>query len=186
MMTKRRTLACWPAPWPQPPLPGSQRPGTRRPWPSKPIRWVVPFHRAGHGRHCAHAGREGWQDAGPPFVIENKPGAGGNIGADFVAKQPGDGYTLMITSIGVAATSRCTASSVTTPSKDFAPVSLLAVVPNVLVTNAIQPDVKTARDVIAAARKAPGKLTYASAGNWHLHPPGGRSVHLAGAGGHAA
>jgi Uncharacterized protein conserved in bacteria len=57
--------------------------------------------------------------------------------------------------------------------KDFAPVSLLAVVPNVLVTNATQPEVKTARDVIAAARKAPGQLTYASAGN-------GTSIHLAG------
>nr|HRL55013.1 tripartite tricarboxylate transporter substrate binding protein [Acidovorax temperans] len=110
---------------------------------------------------------------GQPFVIENKPGAGGNIGADFVAKQPGDGYTLMITSIGMATNKPLYGKLSYDPIKDFAPVSLLAVVPNVLVTNAIQPDVKTAKDVIAAARKAPGKLTYASAGN-------GTSIHLAG------
>ena len=106
-------------------------------------------------------------------MIENKPGAGGNIGADYVAKQPGDGYTMMITSIGMATNKPLYSKLNYDPIKDFAPVSLLAVVPNVLVTNATQPDVKTARDVIAAARKAPGKLTYASAGN-------GTSIHLAG------
>jgi tripartite-type tricarboxylate transporter receptor subunit TctC len=106
-------------------------------------------------------------------VIENRPGAGGNIGADYVAKQPGDGYTMMITSIGMATNKPLYSKLNYDPVKDFAPVSLLAVVPNVLVTNATQPDVKNIKDVIAAARKAPGKLTYASAGN-------GTSIHLAG------
>ena len=118
-------------------------------------------------------GEKAGKTLGQPFVIENKPGAGGNIGADFVAKQPGDGYTLMITSIGMATNKPLYGKLSYDPIKDFAPVSLLAVVPNVLVTNATQPDVKTAKDVIAAARKTPGKLTYASAGN-------GTSIHLAG------
>ena len=143
-------------------------------WPNKPIRWVVPFPPGGAMDAIARTlGEKAAKSLGQPFVIENKPGAGGNIGADFVAKQPGDGYTMMITSIGMATNKPLYGKLNYDPVKDFAPVSLLAVVPNVLVTNATQPDVKTARDVIAAARKAPGKLTYASAGN-------GTSIHLAG------
>ena len=143
-------------------------------WPNKPIRWVVPFPPGGAMDAIARTlGEKAGKTLGQPFVIENKPGAGGNIGADYVAKQPGDGYTMMITSIGVATNKPLYSKLNYDPIKDFAPVSLLAVVPNVLVTNATQPDVKTARDVIAAARKAPGKLTYASAGN-------GTSIHLAG------
>jgi tripartite-type tricarboxylate transporter receptor subunit TctC len=110
---------------------------------------------------------------GQPVVIENRAGAGGNIGADFVAKSPADGHTIMITSIGMATNKPLYGKLSYDPIKDFAPISLLAVVPNVLVTNATQPNVKTVADVIAAARKAPGKLTYASAGN-------GTSIHLAG------
>ena len=143
-------------------------------WPIKPIRWVVPFPPGGAMDAIARTlGEKAGKALGQPFVIENKPGAGGNIGADYVAKQPGDGYALMITSIGMATNKPLYGKLSYDPIKDFAPVSLLAVVPNVLVTNATQPDVKTARDVIAAARKAPGKLTYASAGN-------GTSIHLAG------
>ena len=143
-------------------------------WPNKPIRWVVPFPPGGAMDAIARTlGEKAGKALGQPFVIENKPGAGGNIGADNVAKQPGDGYALMITSIGMATNKPLYGKLSYDPIKDFAPVSLLAVVPNVLVTNATQPDVKTARDVIAAARKAPGKLTYASAGN-------GTSIHLAG------
>ena len=143
-------------------------------WPNKPIRWVVPFPPGGAMDAIARTlGEKAAKSLGQPFVIENKPGAGGNIGADFVAIQPGDGYTMMITSIGMATNKPLYGKLNYDPMKDFAPVSLLAVVPNVLVTNATQSDVKTARDVIAAARKAPGQLTYASAGN-------GTSIHLAG------
>ena len=143
-------------------------------WPNKPIRWVVPFPPGGAMDAIARTlGEKAAKSLGQPFVIENKPGAGGNIGADFVAKQPGDGYTMRITSIGMATNKPLYGKLNYDPVKDFAPVSLLAVVPNVLVTNATQSDVKTARDVIAAARKAPGQLTYASAGN-------GTSIHLAG------
>jgi tripartite-type tricarboxylate transporter receptor subunit TctC len=143
-------------------------------WPSKPIRWIVPFPPGGAMDAIARAlGEKAGKSLGQPFVIENKPGAGGNIGADFVAKAPGDGYTLMITSIGMATNSFLYPKLGYDPVKDFAPVSLLAVVPNVLVTNSTQPGVKTVADVIAGARAQPGKLTYASAGN-------GTSIHLAG------
>ncbi|MFI5444910.1 Bug family tripartite tricarboxylate transporter substrate binding protein [Polaromonas sp. UC242_47] len=143
-------------------------------WPNKPIRWIVPFPPGGAMDAIARTlGEKAGKALGQPFVIENRAGAGGNIGADYVAKQPGDGYTLMITSIGMATNKPLYGKLSYDPIKDFAPVSLLAVVPNVLVTNATQRDVKTVADVIAAARKEPGKLTYASAGN-------GTSIHLAG------
>jgi tripartite-type tricarboxylate transporter receptor subunit TctC len=143
-------------------------------WPSKPIRWIVPFPPGGAMDAIARTvGEKAAKTLNQPFIIENRPGAGGNIGADFVAKQPGDGYTMMITSIGMATNKPLYGKLSYDPVKDFAPVSLLAVVPNVLVTNATQPNVKTVSDLIAAAKKEPGKLTYASAGN-------GTSIHLAG------
>ena len=174
MMTKRQTLALLACALASATLPAARAQAPAASWPSKPIRWVVPFPPGGAMDAIARTlGEKAGKTLGQPFVIENKPGAGGNIGADFVAKQPGDGYTLMITSIGMATNKPLYGKLSYDPIKDFAPVSLLAVVPNVLVTNATQPDVKTAKDVIAAARKAPGKLTYASAGN-------GTSIHLAG------
>lgn len=174
MMTKRQTLALMACALASATLPAARAQAPAASWPSKPIRWVVPFPPGGAMDAIARTlGEKAGKTLGQPFVIENKPGAGGNIGADFVAKQPGDGYTLMITSIGMATNKPLYGKLSYDPIKDFAPVSLLAVVPNVLVTNATQPDVKTAKDVIAAARKTPGKLTYASAGN-------GTSIHLAG------
>lgn len=153
---------------------GALLPAQAQEWPSKPIRWVVPFPPGGAMDAIARAlGEKAGKTLGQPIVIENKPGAGGNIGADFVAKAPGDGYTMMITSIGMATNKFMYARLNYDPVKDFAPVSLLAVVPNVLVTNATQPNVKTVADVIANAKAQPGRLTYASAGN-------GTSIHLAG------
>nr|WP_312782027.1 tripartite tricarboxylate transporter substrate binding protein [Acidovorax temperans] len=173
-MTKRQTLALLACALASATLPAAHAQAPAASWPSKPIRWVVPFPPGGAMDAIARTlGEKAGKTLGQPFVIENKPGAGGNIGADFVAKQPGDGYTLMITSIGMATNKPLYGKLSYDPIKDFAPVSLLAVVPNVLVTNATQPDAKTAKDVIAAARKTPGKLTYASAGN-------GTSIHLAG------
>jgi len=143
-------------------------------WPSKPIRWIVPFPPGGAMDAIARTlGEKAARTLGQPFVIENRPGAGGNIGADFVAKSPADGYTLMITSIGMATNKPLYRKLSYDPIKDFAPVGVLAVVPNILVTNSTQPQIKSVADVVAAAKAAPGKLTYASAGN-------GTSIHLAG------
>lgn len=155
-------------------FPAAQAQQAAADWPNKPIRWIVPFPPGGAMDAIARTlGDKAGKTLKQSFVIENKPGAGGNIGADFVAKQPADGYTMMITSIGMATNKPLYGKLPYDPVKDFAPVSLLAVVPNVLVTNATQPNVKTVSDLIAAARKEPGKLTYASAGN-------GTSIHLAG------
>jgi len=152
----------------------AQTPASANDWPTKSVRWVVPFPPGGAMDAIARAlGEQARKALGQPFVIENKPGAGGNIGADLVAKAPADGYTIMITSIGMATNKPLYGKLSYDPIKDFAPVSLLAVVPNVLVTNSTQPNVKDVADVMAAAQKEPGKLTYASAGN-------GTSIHLAG------
>ena len=143
-------------------------------WPKKSIRWVVPFPPGGAMDAIARSlGDVIAREYKQPVVIENKPGAGGNIGADYVAKQPADGHTMMITSIGMATNPFLYAKLSYDPIKDFAPVSLLAVVPNVLVTNATQANVKSIKDVLAAAKQQPNTLTYASAGN-------GTSIHLAG------
>ena len=143
-------------------------------WPSKPIKWVVPFPPGGAMDVIARTlGEKAARELGQAVVVENRPGAGGNIGADYVAKQPADGYTIMITSIGMA-TNRALYPKLTyDPVRDFAPISLLAVVPNVLVVNAANTSDRSVKDVVARAGREPGKLTYASAGN-------GTSIHLAG------
>ena len=143
-------------------------------WPVKPIKWIVPFPPGGAMDVIARAlADSSSKTLGQPIYVENKPGAGGNIGAELVARSDPDGYTMMITSIGMATNKFLYPKLGYDPVKDFAPVSLIAVVPNVLVTNASQPNVKTVADVIANAKAQPGKLTYASAGN-------GTSIHLAG------
>lgn len=148
--------------------------GAAQEWPSKPIKWIVPFPPGGAMDVIARSlADSSSKTLGQPIYVENKPGAGGNIGTELVARSEPDGYTMMITSIGMAANKFLYPKLGYDPVKDFAPVSLIAVVPNVLVTNASQPNVKTVADVIANAKAQPGKLTYASAGN-------GTSIHLAG------
>lgn len=143
-------------------------------WPAKPIKWIVPFPPGGAMDVIARALADtSSKSLGQAIFVENKPGAGGNIGAELVARSEADGYTMMITSIGMATNKFLYPKLAYDPVKDFAPVSLIAIVPNVLVTNATQPNVKTVAEVIANAKAQPGKLTYASAGN-------GTSIHLAG------
>ena len=141
-------------------------------YPSKPVKWIVPFPPAGAMDVIArtlgeHMGRR----LGQSFVIENRPGAGGNIGADAVAKSAPDGYTMMIVANGMAVNKFLYGRLSHDPVKSFTPVSLLAVVPNVLVTQA-SAKAKTVADVIAQVKAQPGQVTYASAGN-------GTSIHLA-------
>ena len=155
-------------------LPGAAMAQPEANWPTRPIRWVVPFPPGGAMDVIARTlGDVAARELGQPVVIENRPGAGGNIGADYVAKQPADGYTIMIASIGMATNTALYSRLSYDPVKDFAPVSLLAVVPNVLVVNAAKSADQSVKDVLADARREPGKLTYASAGN-------GTSIHLAG------
>jgi tripartite-type tricarboxylate transporter receptor subunit TctC len=149
-------------------------PALAQEWPVKTIRWIVPFPPGGAMDVIARSlADKSSKTLGQAIVIENKPGAGGNIGAELVARSDADGYTMLITSIGMATNKFLYPKLPYDPVKDFSPVSLIAVVPNVLVTNSTQPNVKTVTELIANAKAQPGKLTYASAGN-------GTSIHLAG------
>jgi tripartite-type tricarboxylate transporter receptor subunit TctC len=142
-------------------------------YPSKPIRWIIPFPPGGAMDVIARAiAPKMAESLGQPVITENRPGAGGNIGSEVVAKAPPDGHTILIVSVGQAVNPSLYPKMPFDPIKDFEPVSLVAIVPNVLVLN---PSVKanTVPELIALAKAQPGKLTYASAGN-------GTSIHLAG------
>ncbi|URI08326.1 tripartite tricarboxylate transporter substrate binding protein [Aquincola tertiaricarbonis] len=142
-------------------------------WPVSPVKWIVPFPPAGAMDVIARTLAEQMgRQLGQTFVIENRPGAGGNIGADAVARSPADGSTMMIVANGQAVNRYLYRRLSYDPVKDFAPVSLVAVVPNVLVVSAANP-ARSVADVIRQAQANPGKLSYASAGN-------GTSIHLAG------
>ncbi|MCY1264902.1 hypothetical protein D9M68_141360 [compost metagenome] len=144
-------------------------------YPDRAIRWVVPFPAGGAIDNIARTlGDDMSRTLGQPVVVENRPGAGGNIGAEFVARSPADGYTMIIVGNGMSVNSALYGQLTYDPVKDFAPVSLLAVVPNVLVVNKNRRQEGTVKDVIAHAKASPGKYTYASAGN-------GTSIHLAAA-----
>lgn len=143
-------------------------------YPDHAIRWIVPFPAGGAMDNIARTlGEDMSQTLGQPVVVENRPGAGGNIGAELVARAPADGYTLLIVANGMAVNPALYGKLGYDPVKDFAPVSLLAVVPNVLVTNKAKNPASKVAEVIARAKAQPGKYTYASAGN-------GTSIHLAG------
>ena len=146
-------------------------------WPSKPVRIVVPFAAGGTTDILARALAPELQRAfGQPFIIDNKPGAGGNNGAAEVSKAGGDGYTLLMGTVGTHAINPSLYPKMPYDHvKDFAPITLVAGVPNVLVLNpasAQKYGIKTVVDVIRAARSNPGKLNVASSGN-------GTSIHLA-------
>lgn len=152
-------------------LPAAAQPDA---YPTRPIKWIVPFPPGGAMDNIARTlGEQMGRKFGQPLVIENRAGAGGNIGAEAVAKAAPDGYTLMIVANGMAVNKFLYGKLNFDPVKSFAPVSLIAVVPNVLVTNAARSKATTVKEVIAQAAAAPGKVTYASAGN-------GTSIHLAG------
>ncbi len=143
-------------------------------YPSKPIRVIVPFPPGGTTDILARAlGIHLTKAWGQPVPIENRPGAGGNIGADLVAKSPPDGYTLIMGTVGTHAINMSLYSRMPYDTvKDFAPITLVASVPNVLVVHPSMP-VKTVRDLIELAKSKPGQINFASSGN-------GTSIHLAG------
>ncbi len=144
-------------------------------WPERPVSWTVPFPPGGAMDVMARTlGDAMSRELGKPFVIENRSGAGGNIGAQHVANQRPDGYSMMITSIGMATNPHLYSKLSYDPIKDFEAVTLLGVVPNVLVVNAENKELDSVQAVIQVAKANPEKLTYASAG-------AGTSIHLAGA-----
>ena len=134
-------------------------------YPSKPIRFYTPYPPGGTtdilARIIGAKLHEAW---GQPVIIEAKPGAGGNIGTDFVAKSPADGYTILMGASGPLAINASLFSKLPyDPAKDLAPVVLSASVPLVLVTHPSLP-VKTVREFIALMKARPGQFNYASAG----------------------
>ena len=143
-------------------------------YPERPISWIVPFPPGGAMDAIARVlSEEMARELGQSIVVENKPGAGGNIGANYVVKAKPDGYTIMIAANGMAVNPMLYSSLTYDPVKDFAPISLLAAVPNILVTQADR-DVNSLQDVVKQVKENPGQYTYASAGV-------GTSIHLAGA-----
>lgn len=144
------------------------------PWPQgRTIKLVVPFPPAGAtdvlGRLVADKLGQTW---GINFVVENRAGAGSNIGTDAVAKAEPNGDTLLIVSVGLATNQYLYARLNYDPVKDLAPITMVALVPNLLVVNKELP-VNSVAELIAYAKANPGKLTYGSSGI-------GTSVHLSG------
>ena len=147
-------------------------------WPNKPIRFVVPFAAAGTTDILARALAPELQKAlGQPVVVDNKPGAGGNLAAAEVAKTPPDGYNMLMGTVGTHAINAALYPKLPyDPIKDFTPVTLVAGVPNVLVLNAAfaqKHNINNVADFIRAAKANPGKFNMASSGN-------GTSIHLSG------
>lgn len=143
-------------------------------YPARPIRFVVPFAPGGPTDILARAVGQKLTDAfGQTIVIENRGGAGGNIGAEVVARSPADGYTMLMGATSTHAINPSLYRKLSfDPVKDFAPVSLVANTPSLLAVHPALP-VRTIKDLIALAKARPGQLSYASAGN-------GTSNHLAG------
>ena len=134
-------------------------------WPAKPIRIIVPYPPGGTSDILARALSPGLQSAfGQPVVVENKPGATGNVGADFVAKSPPDGYTLLLGDIGSLAISPSVFAALPfDPVKDFAPVVMVAYSPHLLVVHPSVP-ARDARELIALAKAKPDSLNFAVSG----------------------
>ena len=139
-------------------------------WPARPIRLVVPFPPGGLIDNMARlVGSRLSQELGQPVVIDNKPGAGGNVGAAEVARAPADGYTLLMASPALTISPAVYKNLPYQPSQ-LAPVALLGRVPNVLLVNPAS-GIGKVQDLVGRAKAKPGQLNYASNGN-------GTSLHL--------
>ncbi|MGA0570340.1 Bug family tripartite tricarboxylate transporter substrate binding protein [Variovorax sp. VNK109] len=147
-------------------------------WPNKPVRIVVPFAPGGTTDILARAVAPELSRAfGQQFVVDNRAGAGGNVGAEIVAKAAPDGYTLLMGTVGTHGINRALYDKLPyDPIKDFVPVTLVAGVPNVMempAEKARAMGIHTVADFVRYAKANPGKLNMASSGN-------GTSIHMAG------
>ena len=141
-------------------------------WPTKPVRIVVTFPPGGAPDTLARVLAEKWAPLGQPITVDNKPGAGGNIGADMVAKAAGDGHTLVVGTVGTHAINAALYGERMPYNhlRDFTPISFLASTPNLLVVNKTVP-ANNVKELIELAKKQP--LSFGSAGS-------GTSIHLSG------
>ena len=142
-------------------------------YPSKPIRYIVPFPPGGSSDLIARAiAPKLGERLGQPVVVENRPGAGGMIGVDIVAKAPPDGYTIGLAAAGALSSNISLYPSMPfDPEKDLAPVTMLAMIPLVLIAHPSQP--ATVKQLIEAAKARPGGIAIGYGGN-------GSTMHLAG------
>ena len=143
-------------------------------WPNQAIRIIVPFTPGGAPDILARVLAESWQHSlSVPVLVENRPGYGGNIAADMVAKSDPDGYTLLIGTVGIHAINGALYEKLSfDPVKDFTPISFLASTPNVLIVNK-QLGVSNVRELIELAKAKPNQLTFGSSGV-------GTSLHMSG------
>ena len=143
-------------------------------YPSRPIRIVVPYPPGGTSDILARSiGDKLTAALGQPIVVDNKPGANGNVGAEFVAKAAPDGYTVLLADIGALAISPSVYPALPfDPARDFAPVSLVAYSPHILVVHPSVP-ATSVQELVALAKSKPGKLNFAISGV-------GGAPHLAG------
>jgi tripartite-type tricarboxylate transporter receptor subunit TctC len=143
-------------------------------WPTKPVRFVVPYPPGGSLDQVARALADKMKDGlGQPVLVENRPGAGGNLGADLVAKSPADGYSIVMGAVATHAINPSLYKKMPyDPVKDFQPITLVASTPNVLIVPPESP-LKSAKELIDFAKKNPGKLNFGSGSN-------GSTGHLAG------
>ena len=142
-------------------------------FPDKPLKIVVTFTSGGAPDLLARILSEKLSNVwGQPVIVDNKPGAGGNVGADYVAKSPGDGYTIVVGTVGTHSINPALYLKMPYDAvKDFTPITLLATTPNMLVINNDVP-AKNLKEFIALGKKE-GKMTFASAGS-------GTSIHVSG------
>ena len=142
-------------------------------YPTKPVKVIVPYAAGGNMEHWRPTLSKVGQLLGQNFFVDYRPGAGGNIGSDIVAKSPGDGYTLLIGTIGTHAINVSAYAKMPYDAiKDFTPIVSLATMSNVAIVNPATP-VNNIREFIDHARANPGKLNFGSPGN-------GSSAHLTG------
>jgi tripartite-type tricarboxylate transporter receptor subunit TctC len=142
-------------------------------WPARPIRFILPFPPGGGTDILGRIVSERLSASlGQPVVIENRGGAGGNVGAEAAAKSAPDGYTIVLVAPSLAISPSLYSKLSYDPVKDFAPVSLVATVPNVMITHPSVP-ARTLAEFIALAKTKPGRMNFGSGGN-------GTSNHLAG------
>ncbi len=143
-------------------------------FPSKPITMVVPFVAGGTTDILARiVGQSLGEELGQPVIIDNRAGAGGNIGGQFAARSAADGYTIFMGTVGTNAINEWLYKKMPfNPNKDFAPLTRVANVPNLLVANPQQP-FKDVKELIAYAQANPGKVNFGSSGS-------GSSIHLSG------
>jgi tripartite-type tricarboxylate transporter receptor subunit TctC len=139
--------------------------GSGQAYPGRPVRIVVPFAPGGPNDIIARlVARKLGEAQGQPFVVENRAGAGGNIGTDFVAKSTPDGYTLLSAGPGSLIINPLIGKVPYDTQRDFAPITLMARAPNVLVAHPSLP-ARSVKELIALARARPGAINYGSGGN---------------------